>query len=264
MGFVSSHTVPLTVATSASASAPQRLPIVDIARGVAITQMIAYHFCYDLNYFQWIHVALTRDAPWIAWRTAIVSQFLFLVGVSLTLRGASEGAAERGRFWKRWAQIAGCACLVSLASWWLFGARWIWFGVLHFVAVAQLLLLALSRRGPAVGLLGIVVLAMGGALQFALFDDNALSWIGFSPTKPQTEDFVPLFPWLGVVLLGMGAASFWRRSDAAWAQALRRCRTGRWRPLAFLGRWPLSVYMLHQPLLFAVLFGVRALLQIRG
>jgi uncharacterized membrane protein len=244
----------------------QRLPIVDIARGVAIAQMIAYHFCYDLNYFQWIHVALTRDAPWIAWRTAIVTQFLFLVGISLSLRASGESSRTRtpSRFWKRWGQIAFCAALVSAGSWWIFGQRWIWFGVLHFVAVAQLLLRDAARWGPRNFVLGVLVLAMGTWLQFAAFDSNALSWVGFAPNKPRTEDFVPLFPWLGVVLLGIGAGNFWQQSAAPWAQWLRDRGANSWQWITALGRWPLTVYMLHQPLLFGALYAVHKLVQNLG
>jgi len=250
--------------SSAVGAAHGRLPIVDVARGVAIAQMIAYHFCYDLNYFSWIHVALTRDAPWIAWRTAIVAQFLFLVGVALALRHANEAsitkAKARAAFWKRWGQIAGCACLVSLTSWWLFGSRFIWFGVLHFVALAQLLLLGSARLGWASVICGVLIVAAGAALRITLFDSNAVSWIGFAPTKPSTEDFVPVFPWLGVVLLGVGAARLCQQSDARWAQALRGVRSDGWRWAGLLGRWPLTVYMLHQPLLFGFLYTVHALL----
>lgn len=263
---MSSQSLQLNVPNLASAGAAQRLPIVDIARGVAIAQMIAYHFCYDLNYFKWIHVALTRDAPWVAWRTAIVAQFLFLVGVSLSLRASDESPHSRtsARFWKRWGQIAFCAALVSGASWWIFGQRWIWFGVLHFVAVAQLLLRGATRWGRVNFALGIVVLAMGTMLQFAIFDSKALSWIGFAPDKPRTEDFVPLFPWLGIVLLGIGVADLWQQSNAPWAQSLRHCGVNGWRWITLLGRWPLTVYMVHQPLLFGALYSVHALRQTLG
>ncbi|MCS7102022.1 MAG: DUF1624 domain-containing protein, partial [Burkholderiaceae bacterium] len=60
-----------------------RLACIDALRGVAILQMIVYHFIYDLDYFGWIDIAMTRDQPWVGWRTAIVTQFLLLVGASL-------------------------------------------------------------------------------------------------------------------------------------------------------------------------------------
>jgi uncharacterized membrane protein len=236
------------------------LPIVDAGRGLAIVQMVAYHLCYDLHYFGWIHIAMTRDPAWIAWRSAIVAQFLFLAGVSLALRAApgapgAGGAGGAGRnFWRRWFQIAGCAALVSLASYALFGPRFIWFGVLHFVAVAQLLLTPLARLRPIALLAGAVAAATAGlTIHLAPFDGLALSWIGFAPHKPPTEDYVPLFPWLGAMLMGMAAAAAWRRSAGADTRALRVISGGAWRWPQVLGRWPLTIYMLHQPVLLGTL-----------
>ena len=232
-----------------------RLALVDAARGGAIVQMVAYHFCYDLNHFGWIRVDLLGDARWIAWRTAIVAQFLFLVGVSLALRAAAVPSGTRPN-WRRWTQVAACAALVSLASWQLFGARWIWFGVLHFVALAQLLLPPVARRGAAALMLGALALGLGLFVRLPAFAPDALSWVGFSPVKPRTEDFVPVLPWAGVVLLGIGACNLWLRRAAAGRPVSGTIV--RW--LALPGRWPLSVYMLHQP----ILFGALALLGARG
>jgi len=243
------------MALGARPAAPAaRLRLLDAARGFAIVQMLAYHFCYDLNHFSYIHVAMLQDAGWIAWRTAIVSQFLFLAGFSLALRapGPHANPLRTRQFWRRWLQIAACAAGVTLASSWLFGARFIWFGVLHFVALAQVLLAPLLALGGANIALGIVVLALGLQLQLAAFAGDGLSWIGFSPVKPQTEDFVPLFPWLGVMLLGIGLAALWQGRRKASAVAGQR-GAAMLRPFVALGRWPLTIYMLHQPLFFGTL-----------
>ena len=242
-----------------------------MARGVAILQMVAFHFCYDLNHFGWLHVAMLADPRWIAWRSAIVTQFLFLVGISMILRGgipAGAGApvaprADR-RFWRRWAQIAACAAIVSVVTRPLFGPRFIWFGILHFVAAAELLVVAAARRPPpirdawgiaALAAAGFAAIAMGLLVHFAVFDADAWSWIGFAADKPATEDFVPILPWLGVVLLGMAAGAAWRRHAFVIPPTLRRANApgGIRRLPAFLGRWPLTVYMVHQPILFGAL-----------
>jgi uncharacterized membrane protein len=236
-----------------------RLAIVDIARGIAILQMIAYHLCYDLNYFGYIHVAMTHDPGWIAWRTAIVAQFLLLVGVSIVLRERAAPVDSRRsaayamrywRFWRRWLQIALCAAAVSVASAYLFHARFIWFGVLHFVALALLLAVPLQGLGRWNLLLGCAAIAAGVGVHLPQFSADTLSWIGFSPIKPHTEDFVPVFPWFGVVLIGMGLAWVWQSGKGPLPRALR-AYTGRYLGvLRLLGRWPLTVYMVHQPLLF--------------
>ena len=238
-----------------SAAATSRLALVDVARGLAIAQMVAYHFCYDLQHFAWTHTAMTRDPGWIAWRSAIVTQFLFLVGVSLTLRPA--GIADAGAvLTRRWWQIAGCAALVSAGSAVIFGPRWIWFGILQFVVVAQILVAPVRRGAGTNLLLGAGLLALGTQLQLPAFAPDSLSWIGFSPVKPLTEDFVPLVQWIGVVVMGMGAGNIWRSSTSPLALGLRGCKGPRW--LAAVGRWPLTIYMVHQP----VLFGAFTLLQL--
>jgi uncharacterized membrane protein len=98
--------------------------------------------------------------------------------------------------------------------------------------------------------LGTAVIAAGLALSHPFFDTRATSWIGFNTVKPATEDFVPLFPWLGVVLLGIALGhGLVRRDFAPVAPLARAPQALRWR-----GRHSLVVYMLHQPTLLGVLW----------
>lgn len=110
---------------------------------------------------------------------------------------------------------------------------------------------------------GAAAVAVGSSVHFAAFDTNAWSWIGFAAHKPATEDFVPILPWLGVVLLGMAAGALWRRHGFVIPPVLRRADGSRGigRLPAFLGRWPLTIYMAHQPILFGTLLLLRLILK---
>ena len=80
------------------------------------------------------------------------------------------------------------------------------------------------------------------------------NWLGLIDRKPVTEDYVPLVPWLGVMWWGM-ASGRWlltQRSDLL-IRGLPKAAA----PLAWLGRWSLSWYMLHQPILFGILLSMR-------
>lgn len=246
-----------TLTAAVPAARAQRFAGIDALRGLAVAQMIVYHFIYDLDYFGWIDVTMTRDQPWVAWRTAIVTQFLLLVGVSLVLRDAFRPAASD--FWRRWGQIAASALLVSAGSWWLFGPRFIWFGILHFVAVALIVVRPLAPLGRVNLVLGAAVLAVGLSFKHEAFETMATSWIGFAARKPRTEDYVPVFPWLGVVLIGAGLGELWRRRKFAVAAPLAALNDRPPRLLAFLGRWPLTIYLLHQPILMGLLYLVKLL-----
>lgn len=244
----------------AVAGAALRLDRIDALRALAMVWMTAYHFAFDLRFFGWLDADFYRDPFWTGQRTAIVSLFLFCAGLSQAVAHAQGQGWPR--FWRRWAQVAGCALLVSAGSWWMFPHSFIYFGVLHGLAV-MLILARLSAGWPSAVLwpLAVVALALpmlAGPLvaqqpALAWLNDAWANWLGLISRKPITEDYVPLLPWLGVVWLGMlgGRWALARRVSVLHGAAPRA--------LVVLGRWSLSYYMLHQPVLLGVLGAVRYL-----
>lgn len=239
---------------------PARFAGVDLLRGLAIAMMVGYHGCYDLAYFRlapWSPDDMLTDPGWIAWRDLIVASFLLLVGVSRALNSAFKPAASD--FWRRWVQIAAAAALVSLASFGFAGERWIYFGILHFVAVA-LLICRLTLYGTqsvaGIALLGGAALAAGLFISTPAMDATPLNILGFVAHKPRTEDYVPLFPWIGVVLIGLAGGLLWRSRAFASPAVLNRVRAVVPAPvqrlLAAAGRWSLTIYLVHQPILMGL------------
>jgi uncharacterized membrane protein len=225
-----------------------RVPAIDTLRGIAILAMIAYHFAFDLRFFGLIAADFENDPFWLGSRAIIVSAFLALVGVSLVL--ADRAGASFARFARRLAVVALCALAASLASYFIYPKTYIYFGILHCIVVSSLIARPLVRR-PGLALAGaIAVIALGLAFSHPGFDTRATSWIGFTTVKPPTQDFVPLFPWLGVVLAGVAFGAWLDRRG--W-QPLRGLATApAW--LRFLGRHSLAVYMIHQPILMGALW----------
>lgn len=233
-----------------------RLALVDVLRGFAVAQMIVYHFIYDLNYFGWVALRMTRDQPWVGWRTAIVTQFLLLVGVSLVLRTSFKPSLAD--FFRRWLEVAAAAALVTAGSWLVFSERFIWFGILHFIAVALLLARPLAWIGRINLVLGAVALAFGLLYANDAFNAAPASAIGLVTRKPSTEDYVPLLPWIGVVLIGMGLGAWWQRHGWSVAAPLQWLNRRPPRLLVLLGTWALTIYLVHQPVLMGALALARA------
>ena len=242
--------VPASQATPTPRPAASRIEGIDTLRGIAIVAMIAYHFTFDLRFFGLIRADFENDPFWLGARAAIVSSFLLLVGVSLVL--AREYNVSTVRFARRVAVIALCALAATIGSYVVFPERFIYFGILHCIVVTSVLARPLAGR-PALALaLGVAATIAGLVVSHPFFDTRATSWIGFNTVKPATEDFVPLFPWIGVVLLGIALGhEFLRRGFAPVAPLARAPQALRW-----LGRHSLAVYMLHQPLLLGLLWVV--------
>lgn len=228
----------------------------DALRGAAIVWMVAFHLAFDLNHFGWLRPRqdFYADALWTVQRACIVSLFLFVAGLSLA--AALHAGQGWPRFWRRWVQIAGCAALVSVGSALMFPKSWISFGVLHGIAVMLPLARWAAPLRRALWPLGALCVALPAALQHPFFDTRWTNWIGLVTRKPVTEDFVPLLPWLGVVLFGLAAGQALLRHTAGWLGGPLPAPV---RPLALLGRWPLSIYMLHQPLMIGALLVLQAL-----
>lgn len=232
--------------------AGQRLDRLDALRGLAIVWMAVFHFCFDLNHFGWLQPRQNfyADPFWTLQRTAIVSLFLFCAGMSQAV--ALHAGQSWSRFWRRWLQIAGCAVLVSAGSAWMFPGSWISFGVLHGIALMLVLTRLAGPRlpGPALLALGGLLVLLPFFIVHPIFDSRLTNWVGLVTHKPVTEDYVPLLPWWGVMLWGLAAGRWLLRARPGW---LGGAVPGAGRPLAALGRWSLTFYMLHQPVLIGLL-----------
>jgi uncharacterized membrane protein len=225
-----------------------RYASVDALRGVALCLMFVYHFSFDLRYYHVIGADFEHDPFWLGFRALIVSAFMALVGISLVL--AERAGATSAHFWKRVGIIIACALAVSVGSWILFPRTFIYFGILHAIAVASLIAYPLVRRPRMALAIGVAVIVSGIAISHPAFDAPWLSWIGFATAKPATEDYVPLAPWAGIVFVGIALGHVLVRGEMRALAPLNGAP--HW--LRWLGRHSLVVYMIHQPIFLGALW----------
>jgi len=236
-----------------------RFDRLDLLRALAIVWMAAFHLCFDLNHFGlWQpRQFFTRDPFWTTQRTCIVTLFVFCAGLGQAVAmNTVDQAHGWPRFWRRWAQVAVCALLVSIGSAFMFPRTWIAFGVLHGMATMLILARLAWPLGHWLWPLGAIAIALPRLWRHPFFDEPWLLWAGLATHKPFTEDYVPVLPWLGVMFIGL-AAGRWLLQHHRTLLAGPVPRVVQ--PLAALGRWSLTFYMLHQPVFIGAIMGGRQL-----
>jgi len=237
---------PISRGESAFAPTISRLELPDALRGLAVLLMLVFHSAYDLNHFNLLSLDLLHSTFWPAFQKVIVTLFVGVAGISLAL--AALRGLNKPRFWRREALLVVSAGLVSAGSYWLFPTSWIFFGVLHFMALASVLALPFLRLGGWNTVLGSVAVLLPWWIHEPLFNAAGLQWVGLGTAIANTKDYTPFLPWFGVMLFGVYIGNKFER--CSWCVH----PLPRWRGLAeimWLGKHSLVVYLAHQPLLMA-------------
>ena len=234
-------------------AARQRIPALDALRGAALVGMFAFHLTWDLGFFRLIPEDFPYSAPVMNFGHVVAITFLALAGASLVL--ATRDGVDWRAFGRRFAMIAGAAAAITLGTLYLFPDAFIFFGILHCIAVSSLLALAFLRAPPWLALVVAALMAVAPVVVALPALDNLFGWsLGLSAHPPRTNDWRPLLPWGGAVLAGLGLMRLaLARGLPAWLANWRADST--WsRGLVWGGRHSMLVYLTHQPVFLAVVW----------
>lgn len=219
--------------------------------------MIVYHFSWNLAWFGFVSWPVAEGQTWRLFAVAIAASFLFLSGVSLELAHAKQ--IRWRAFWQRFAMIACAALLVTIATYFAVGTSFVRFGILHCLALSSLLALPFLRA-PIWITASIAVLFLTLPNWATLYTGESSYWFWTGVFEPNfaSVDYVPVLPWAGVTLMGVVFSKivrlfgFWRKGqpETSKAKTLKAC--------ALLGRHSLKIYLLHQPLLFGLVWALAA------
>ena len=225
-----------------------RYDLIDLLRGLAIVQMMVFHFCFLLKEFDLAFLDFSFNPYWAAFRVVIVTMFLTLVGVSLKI--AWINGFNRRSYFKRLAQLFIYGLALSLTTYFIAPHRTVYFGILQFILVASVLGLLLVKFSWQNVVLGLGLCILGLVYSNPFFNQSGLNWLGMVTQKPVTLDYVPLLPWFGLVVIGLyiggEVASNPRLAFIKQWQATNPVS----RLLALGGRHSLNIYMAHVPIFF--------------
>lgn len=225
---------------------------VDAARGVAIIMMVVYHTTYDLDVLGGYDIQSTSGL-WARFADVTAGLFLFLVGVSLAISRARTGLTGWRLFRKYLARGLRILAygMVLTGVFLVLGMGVVAFGILHLIGVSIILAYPFLRLRFTNLVLGILIFAAGlYVMNQQLYSESY--WLlpfGVIPEGVVMPDYRPLLPWFGVVLIGLFFGNVvygggGRLTDKAPVLA---------KPLLPPGRNSLFIYLIHQPIVIAVL-----------
>jgi uncharacterized membrane protein len=232
-----------------------RLWEIDLFRGIAILMMVLFHTIFDISFFGIAPVDVSTGF-WRYFAYATASLFLLIVGVSLIVSHARAQQKIVGlpltlKFVYRGAFIFALGLLVSLGTWLYLRESFVIFGILHLIGISVLLSPFFFRFRKLNILLGLMCIPVGWIIS-GMSGPAILLPLGIMPPGFTSVDYTPLFPWFGMVLIGMGIGEYLYMGGERQF-SLRQLPDFLVSPLSFFGRHSLVIYLVHQPIIIILL-----------
>jgi len=220
----------------------RRIEIIDGLRGLSILLMVLHHFGFDLVTFCGAPAGLVEN--WVVWilSPTFAGLFIFMSGICCRF---SHSNLKRGIV-----TFAG-GIAVTVATY-IMGMP-AWFGILHFMGAAAIIFSLVRKvldklpKVPALVIFAILFVISWVFIYRQYFDVSGLWWLGFKNPEFYSSDYFPLLPWIWVYFAG-NIVGVW----IAERKLPERFYTQKVPFLADIGRNTLVVYLLHQPVLYAL------------
>lgn len=212
---------------------------VDFLRGTAILLMVVFHLVVDLKDFYSSSVEyLTGFWFYVGKLSAIL--FIFTAGISATLSTATPKHGLKIFLW---------GMILTLVTYFYNDQTYIRFGILHFLGVSIFSYRLIAEFAWTwLNFAGLFLFVIGYMFTPLITDSPYLFPLGFVKANFQSIDYYPLIPWYGIFLIGAATGKKHYRNKASRFSDIY-CK-----PIVLLGRNSLIIYLIHQPILLALLY----------
>jgi len=230
---------------------------IDSLRGLAVIMMVVFHIFFDLDYFNVYSINL-KILPVQIFQYFIATTFITIVGISLTLsfnRKKSQLFTKRinKKLISRGLKIFCIGMLITVITWFYPNQGYIVFGILHFIGFAIILAIPFLKHQKLSLYIGIISVLFGIFLRTITVNFDYLFWLGLRPDRFYTLDYFPLFPWFGVVLIGVFFGNLLYPGGRRRLNIKDYSNSKFISFFEFLGRKSLIIYLLHQPIIVGMI-----------
>lgn len=228
-------------------------------RGIAVILMIIYHMIFDLAFFNIYNFGVLSSPFWEIIRDMIAGVFFLLVGISLHIHFKNKQPHETKetlikKYLIRGIKIFSWGIVISLLSYLLNETLYVRFGALHLIGFSIVLAIPFIFTPRKYALFMGVFFAIYGLIINQMNCDSTILFLGCSPETFQTFDYFPIFPWSGLVLIGLWLGSKLFHTIPSLKKLQSQKIPTPLHGIVFLGKNSLLIYLIHQPVIFLILW----------
>lgn len=238
----------------------RRIEFIDEYRGLAVVLMVFYHFLFDL--YATFNIPLKLfDGNYRYYLVYFISgSFILISGI---VSNFSKSNLKRGTFCFAFAMILTIATYIVMPQFVIL------FGILHFLSIAMIsahLIKPLTQKiKPILGIIinlilfAVTIPISKGYIGFknllmfnlpsSLYSTNLLFPFGIYSSSFYSGDYYPLFPWIFLFFTGLFIGKI--LSVITLPPFFYKTHS---KVLSFIGKKSFVIYILHQPIILAVLF----------
>lgn len=268
-----------------------RYLFLDVVRGIAVILMIFYHIIFDLNVLYGIRGIDALKGFWYYEGRISAILFIGISGVSTAIlfnKYDPKKAIQKNI--KRTIKILFWALCITAITFFIQPDMTIHFGILHFIGLSTLLSmivlyfvrlfmsrfndtiqsnlenksLTFQREANVLFSIGLLWLIVSNPLLNLLPHSYQFFLLGSPPETYSSWDYYPLFPYFGIVLIGLAIgikitkSAHDKKKDTDKNNLFKNNWTRSF--LENLGKKSLFIYLLHQPIIILFLKGILLLL----
>ena len=237
----------------------KRYYLIDSIRGITLISMLLYHAMWDLVYLFGANVGWFADTAGHIWQRSICISFILISGFCFSL-----GSHKL----KRGLTVLAASAVITLATVLFMRNSIIIFGILSFIGSAMLIMLPLERLLRRVNcyvgfFLSVLLFIIFESVTLGyinlffvklylpkwLFANTFTAFLGFPHPMFVSYDYFPIFPWIFLYIAGYYLFHIFSRLGL-----MRLLHRPRIQPIEFIGRHTLIIYLVHQPLIYGLLY----------
>jgi uncharacterized membrane protein len=212
---------------------------VDFLRGLLVVGMIILHILYDLEEFYGAPINYSGGIVNVVGKI-VASLFIFISGLSTNFSRSS---------FKRGVIVFFSAMLVTLISYFFNPEIYVVFGILHFIGICMIVS-PLLKKIPTASLfiLSFVLVSTVFVIPHIHVSGNYLFMFGIYNRDFFSADYYPLLPWSWLFVAGMASGRLiYRQKKSIFKFSVND------NLINIIGRNSLIVYLVHQPVVLALL-----------